>query len=227
MNLNYGYDAGKNSSRKVGTAEDARAQADAVVAALWPELTFHSIDPDLSGLGLRHSYGGGPSDYGYRIYYTRVLSGIPITQVEATGNREMGNIPLLALPREDLFVDVGAKGIFQVNYGYPIEIASTLSPNTELLPFPQILDAFGEAAIKSLALGEYATNNGLRIDRIQLGYMSLQMKNDPARFQLVPVWDFMGVHTIDAMVFGNERNSTITINAMDGTVIDRTLYIVQ
>lgn len=225
VNLNYGYNVGRNTSRRVGTAAEARAQAEAVVKALWPELTFYGMDPELSGLAQRHAYGGGPSDYGYRLYYTRVLSGIPITSVEQTDKGEDRERDRCALPGEELFVDVGAEGIFQVNYSFPIEVAGMLAPDAELLPFSQIMDVFGAAGLESIALWEPAINNALRINRIQLGYLGVERQEDPARYQLVPVWDFVGERTIEAMVFGNARHSQITINAIDGTVIERTLCL--
>lgn len=62
-----------------------------------------------------------------------------------------------------------------------------------------------------------------QINRVVLGYMSLQMKDNPERSQLVPVWDFFGSHTIDQEFYDFTNFSLFTINALDGTVIDRDL----
>lgn len=38
---------------------------------------------------------------------------------------------------------------------------------------------------------------------------------------MVPVWDFFGVRTIDRERYDDAYSSLFTINAIDGTVIDR------
>ena len=64
-------------------------------------------------------------------------------------------------------------------------------------------------------------NNGIRVNRIVLGYMSLQMK-DPR-----PLSDGAGVDFSEAAPSaGSSMTYTLflfTINAIDGTVIDREL----
>lgn len=49
----------------------------------------------------------------------------------------------------------------------------------------------------------------------------VQMKDNPNRYQLVPVWDFIGSRTIGQEYCNETNDSLLTINAIDGTVIDR------
>ena len=64
------------------------------------------------------------------------------------------------------------------------------------------------------------------VDRIVFGYTRLDFKDDMYRYKLVPVWDFFGTyyHYRDGELtvsHTEDYNSLLTINAMDGTVIDR------
>ena len=223
VDLCYDYNGGNNGSRSVGTPEDARAKADAAVAALWPEMRFHSIDKQLDNLWGRTSSYGGPYDYGYRIYYQRVLSDIPITPVSEDGAPEaMSRGEYFSwLPYEKLLVDVGADGIFQIIYYCPIEVLSANALDTELLLFSTIMEAFKKASVEKLSLFEDGKNNAFYVDRITFGYMCLPMARDPDRYETIPVWDFFGTRTIDTEAYDYPLDSFITINATDGAVIWR------
>ena len=45
--------------------------------------------------------------------------------------------------------------------------------------------------------------------------------DEPAHYQLIPVWDFFGRRILNDQVYDQYNNALLTINAMDGTVIDR------
>jgi hypothetical protein len=48
------------------------------------------------------------------------------------------------------------------------------------------------------------------------------MRNDPGRYMLVPAWDLMGTwQSGNEDAFNDAYGSLLTINAADGTVIDR------
>ena len=49
------------------------------------------------------------------------------------------------------------------------------------------------------------------VNQIKLGYMRVRSKNAPDTYELVPVWDF----------FTDDFESLLTVNAIDGTIIDR------
>ena len=80
---------------------------------------------------------------------------------------------------------------------------------------------FGSIAPLTIVSTERGENNSLHIDRIELGYMCMQMKDDPARYQLIPVWDFFGTYSVSGEVYSHYMEPRVTINAVDGTVIDR------
>ncbi len=205
---------GENTSRDVGTLEDAVAVGDAFVNKLWPDLHFSFADEDMT----EHF---GHSDYGYRLYYARSVAGLPVTYVSQQGANDALENYSRTIPYEKLFVDVGANGIFAFDYENPVALGALLEADPVLLPFSQIMDIFGKLAPLTIASTEYARNNSLYINRITLGYMCVQMKDHPDRSQIIPVWDFFGIRSIDDERYDEYGQSLVTINAMDGMLIDR------
>ena len=58
--------------------------------------------------------------------------------------------------------------------------------------------------------------------RISFGYARIDRMDAPYQYKLVPVWDFFGVVDDDSRKeYAMDNYSLLTINAIDGTVIDR------
>lgn len=231
VSMSYQYQQGDNIGRNVGAQENAVELASSLVTGIWPDMQFMVVDKDLDITIDRASREGRPADYGYRIYFARMLHGVTITPVMQQGAGDAThffpgkNQPSYHLPLEyeRLFVDVGEDGIFQIRYDNPLRVGQVLEETPVLLPFPQILDVFSKLSPLKYAAFEQASNNGIQINRVVLGYMCQQMKDQPGRHQMVPVWDFFGSRTIDRELYDETNNSLFTINAIDGTVIDRDL----
>ena len=67
-----------------------------------------------------------------------------------------------------------------------------------------------------------------RIHTVKLGYMRVHEKGNVREGELIPVWDFFGEETIsydqtEPYVEAGPYKSLLTINAVDGTVVDRSL----
>ena len=61
-----------------------------------------------------------------------------------------------------------------------------------------------------------------RITDIRLGYLRVMRPDQPDTLTLIPVWDFYGSVTFNGSYVQNWAcHSWLTINAIDGTVIDR------
>ena len=153
----------------------------------------------------------------------RKHAGIPVTHVYQLGASGVIDQYGYEIPYEKLFVDVGENGIFQIRYKNPLALGDTLESSPRMLPFQQILEVFARLAPLKYASAETEENNGIQIDQVVLGYMVLQMRDQPTRYQLVPVWDFMGSRTIGKERYDLFQYAHLTINALDGTVIDRDL----
>lgn len=208
--------------RNIGTEEEAIALADRLIAQIAPGMHLESIDPEKDGKYMSGRTGNSAGDdYGYRLYYAREVNGIRITPVYQQGAEAAGEVFNPVLPYEHLWIDVGEKGIFGVWWEYPIEVTDRLAEDCELLPFETILDIFGTIAPLTIQRYEYEANNNLYIDRAVLGYMCLQERGKPDHYQLVPVWDFFGERTIGPERYDLHNWAYLTVNAIDGTVIDR------
>ncbi len=223
----YNWDGGW--SRQAGTAEEARRLADRLVNSVWPEMVYAGTDPRMQPTTDRigsNIDGNHMKQYGYRLYYCRVVDGIPVTPVSNEVYRpnnaveDAGYVP--PMQYENVLVDVDADGIFFFRYENPFTIKGRLEENVPLLPFSQIMEIFSGVAPMSIASAERAESNLLSIDRIVLGYMCVPIKSDVTRYQMIPVWDFFGDRTVNGKSHVDEvMESWLTINAIDGTVIDR------
>ena len=223
---------GGNFGKKLPPEADARAAADAVVSQVFPDFQFWGAadKKNLDHLSER-SGQGEMMEYGYRFYYTRVLKNIPVSYVYTQGGSDTYSdaqttkyapVP----PYEKLFIDVGENGIFQIQLQHPLQIGDVMG-EAALLPFDQIMEVFGRIAPLSIAANELNSKfgnqyvNNLYIKEIRLGYMCTMDRDRPERHLLIPVWDFYGEREFSDGYYTFDNQSLFTINAMDGTVIDR------
>lgn len=109
---------------------------------------------------------------------------------------------------------------------YPNMTTEMISDNVPLMPFEHIKDIFRQQ-VKNyyayLSIDETATIN---IDKIVLSLMKIAEKDNIEGGLVIPVWDFIGTQYISAYGFvdgGDADYTFLTINAIDGTVIDRSL----
>ena len=209
----------QHTSHDLPPLEEAIALADSYVRQFAPGMVFESVDTALDNRGLGNRPDG---EYGYRLHYAREVGGTLVTPVHQSGAREV-TIYNPVLPYEFLCVDVGADGIFMIEWEHPISITSVIAEDSELLPFENILDIFGTIAPLTIQPFEHEANNNLYINRAVLGYMCLQERGKPTSYQLVPVWDFFGERTIGRERYNTHNRSHLTITAIDGTIIDRDL----
>lgn len=124
---------------------------------------------------------------------------------------------------EQFWLALNESGIMGMEYISPYEITGVLENNVTLLPFDSILSV--AQAMLPLKYAASASNGKvtLTISRVVLGYTRVAIKDSPERFQLVPVWDFMGTVTFsDGYSQGSENTSLLCIDASTGLVIDRT-----
>lgn len=135
---------------------------------------------------------------------------------------------------ETLKIVVSKNGLEELSYVSPYEIGKTQVENVKLLDFEEIKQIYTEMMqykVSSQMDNEYLKEYKVTVDRITLGYTRIYSPAQDSRSGLlVPVWDFFGNSemtlndqegTRDASSIPN--NSLFTINAIDGTIIDRGL----
>lgn len=171
---------------------------------------------------------------GYAIYYTRTINGVPITQTMADGGAlEDMDSTMETWSYESLYFFVDKDGIESMSYSNPYTIGETKTENLNLLPFSEIMKTYEKMMVVTNADNmEYEKSRVYDIDRIVLGYARIyEPSTDPHTGLLVPVWDFFGSRKVEGDYDGNSYSditdypswSFLTINAVDGSIIDRDL----
>lgn len=225
--------------------EDAKKISDEKVSRLnleGMEMTVSEYAVEIGG----HNGAPGPEDLknaGYCFHYTRKLNGIPITYTtERGGFREKADSGIKPWCYEALDIYVTKDGIDTVSFLNQYEIGETKAGNLELMPFSEII-AIYEKMMTIQNAGVLMDQRGsggdvgapmeartYRVDRIVFGYSRIyDSQAGGSAGLLVPVWDFFGEYENDfgeggktgGTLVREKYNSFLTINAVDGTVINR------
>jgi hypothetical protein len=162
----------------------------------------------------------------YGFIFSRSVNGAPVTILNGQMQSANGTKDYIASPTpgyEQIYVTVDGDKIHSFDWDYAYQTGETLAEDSTLLSFAEIMDIFGAVAPLSIASLESQGNNKMTIHEIRLGYMPVRLKDRPEIWALRPVWDFFGSQT-----FGYHGNdypglTLLTIDAIDGTVIDRDL----
>lgn len=212
----------KSGTKAYGCAlsvDEARSQADALAQQIAPHMIpagqgivqgKRYLDSTTSGIGQAY------------IFYYAPMYELPWNYA----NYVM--LPDYAVPsaEESLSIIVSDRFVEQVVWTAPHEIVAVDEENVTLLPFDKVMTVASELFPLAYMHMENPLTIGVEIARVQLGYMRVRCQDAPDKLQLIPVWDFYGTLTR----YNNGKphypestpcNSLLTINAVDGTVIDR------
>lgn len=203
--------------------EKAIGYADEEVKALAPDyaLTQYGQIPVWETVG-------NPQFYSFR--YTRHIGGIPVS--DCYGGESMNNDFDYTAGLGVITVIVRDDGVCYIEYSNPYDVGGIVEENIELLPFDAIWDIFqkiGLLSIQHLEVYEDLQKNNMEVYEIRLGYMSVRQAD--GGYLYLPVWDFYAKRVFGGT--GGYANalqidpvqgwSHLTINAIDGTIIDRDL----
>lgn len=122
-------------------------------------------------------------------------------------------------------------GVARVVYESPSKVIERLSDSVELIPFEEIMKKFEEQILISGATFQEQMPieyQSLKIERIKLGLGRIKENEDFSQCLYIPVWDFYGKWTTkyrdeDEFTEKELGHSYLTINAIDGSIIDRSL----
>lgn len=214
--------------------EEAKKQAEEKAERLGMDLELYDWDYAV----FYHGEGGvteqNSTDAGYRFYFTRKISGTPITYTDEWGgcyvSMESTEEPW---GYEICNILVGDDGILEVELDNPYIIGEVQTKNVKMMDFDSIIKIYEQMMeVSNADITEYEKKRTVHIKKITLGYSRIY---DPLKDNtggiLVPVWDFFGGFDSEDKE-GNVTNkdsgeysmqSFMTINAIDGTVIDRSL----
>jgi|LFRM01.1.fsa_nt_gb hypothetical protein len=172
----------------------------------------------------------------YQLTFMRSIEGIPTTYEYRYFTEDENAIPM---NYERIYLYINDDGLVAFEWFSPLIQKELLNNNVGIIEFDEIL----QEAIKNLPLMVNVDVTGKRdytqitIDEIRLGYMQVKLKNSRNKFMIIPVWDFFGakkdhytemipgwaINDDGWLISDNLAISHITINAVDGSVIDRDL----
>ena len=134
---------------------------------------------------------------------------------------------------EELEFAVTQDGIHHMRLKNYYDVGEILFHNVNLLPFDEITSIFNSEMVDAYApYIEQFEEMGFDIDTITFGYTRIyQPYVTEEEGILVPVWDFFGEKTAYPEIetyrytsnYVTPAKSLLTINAIDGSVIDRSL----
>ena len=215
--------------------EEARDLAQSLVSKVNGDFTLYSQGA-VSGEITYHKTGTkqyrntNANSKAYGFAFTRVVEGVPITLADTQMASSTETKDFAAAPApgyETLFVLVDGKYIISYTWEFAYELGERTPIEEKLLPFPQIMDIFGAispltiASMEGDSVAMSAGHNRLNIYEIRLGYMPVRLKNDPNTWILRPIWDFFGTRSFAREKYDWLGDSRLTIDALDGTIIDR------
>lgn len=159
----------------------------------------------------------------YRVYCVRQVSGVDVTS--DTLSSYLDDSYGKQWYYETFTADVCKDGIYCVSWVSPYEITETIAADTKLLPFMdvertihQMFRASHDPGPDAAALFEY------EVDRLVLSLRRIAEPGGVESGLLVPVWDVYGVAWItypgEPKMSASGAASLLTINAIDGSVID-------
>ena len=123
-------------------------------------------------------------------------------------NEEQDNIPYSF---ETMYFRITDQGVEQFIWNSPMELGEKQAENVTLLDYSEIEDIFKNQM--ALKLADVEDTTVIHVNEIKFGLMRVLNKDKQDEFTLVPTWDFI------SDVYG--RSSILTINAIDGSILDR------
>lgn len=181
----------------------------------------------------------------YEIYFTKILDGVMFNHIDNNALdliRIQQDVAQYTQPwmDEEIAVCVDDTGVFAVTHNQPSEITDKIGSNVAILPFKNIYEKFKSqiSIANSWIENSDYENMTFYINKIKLGYAKVIQPNSNLDYITVPAWDFYGYFKVKYVrgieepalnennEFTSESNyalSFLTLNAIDGSVINRDL----
>ena len=189
------------------------------------ELTSKLDIPGMTHYSTCKKYGGGtyqsPPRCCWALQYTRSIDGLPVTYTAVRGDT-MTDAGVYNEPwaYETLTYFVNDDGIVGLWWEAPYEAIDIVSNDSALLSFADMMGIFE----KMFTVANAGLNKTVTIQNIRFGYARIAEQNKVDSALLVPAWDFFGtVEDANGTVIDDPEKSLFTINAIDGSIIDRSL----
>lgn len=205
--------------------EDARKQADELIAKLGLG-DFECTEEDYCAQlysPLKGDYTGEYRSF-YQFIYLRNLDGVIVdnTAGQKLVDEWRGDDYVKKMwESEAVSVAINDEGVVEFQYGSPISIDETVVEQSNIKTFEEIKNTFEEMVVIENAPTDEEGKTVIDVTNVNLVYTRISEKDRFDTGLIVPVWDFEGT-IVDE--YGMEQTGNIlSINAIDGTVINREL----
>ncbi len=164
----------------------------------------------------------------YRMQFVRTLDGCPIGYTGVKG-AAVDESYSKAWPYETIEICAANEGVVYFKWCAPTDAPELTLADTQLMRFDEIASVFERMVMVKYAYFQSANTAGadlratVRIDQVKLTLMRIRAKDSQDDGLLIPVWDFYGTVTVanDGEETTMKRTILITLNAIDGSLIDR------
>lgn len=170
----------------------------------------------------------------YEFMFTRSVNGVAITytndtmSAETPDKNEVNTNVSKPWLYEKIRIFVDDEGIFALLWNAPYVVTEVVNERATMLPFEQIRQIFED--LMPLKYGQYDKDSAadkveISVKEVRLGLARIAERGKTAQAVLVPVWDFFGtVSGTGRYTLGSDGyDSLLTINAIDGSIINRSL----
>ncbi len=171
----------------------------------------------------------GNSKPAYRIFFRRDYSGISVNSniYSLAYKNDLNADGPQIVSTEEICVFVSDEGVIEMYWSEQYKQYTVVSENTALMDTDSIKNIFNNAA-GDIRVGEnHDIVPNITISRIELNYMIVKESDGATTDKIIPVWDFIGDVTHDGITEGDtilthqENVCVMTINAINGEIIDR------
>lgn len=175
----------------------------------------------------------------YETVYTRVEHGIRNNYaLESKENPDVNAQFSFYWQPEYIILNIDSYDNCRMEYCSPSADGEILSEKAELVPFNDLMEKMRTGLLaKTAHLDDGIVKSRIVINKIQFGTMRISRADTIDQYITVPVWDFYGNESviadyeentaelaeIDELKEEETLNSYLTINALDGSIIDRTV----
>jgi len=172
----------------------------------------------------------------YEFMFTRVINGIPLTYTNDEGTMTPHASDLRPWMYERILIAIDDKGVYSFKWFSPYIVEEIITEASALLPFSDIQDVIISMlpVVWSWYDNDERYSYEMEITEIRLGLMRITEKDVGETGLIIPVWDVIGTHTywgtqpdkptpLDALTEDRTYQPYMTINAIDGSIIDRGL----
>lgn len=221
------------------TEDEAKQKAEDLIKALGVDnMVCYSADKEYGGSSERtadQTTYTNPRKCVWFLRYERSVNGVPITYTPWDCMKVEEDSQSAPWSYEDMLFAIDDSGIVGFSWHSPYKITDTVTENSNVLSFSDVADVFNTMAPVTNAWDGLAEGSPdmigveITVDNIKFGLTRVTEQNKRDSGLLVPVWDFMGTMTQIINRNGQEKRyddgpiPILTINAIDGTIINRSL----